>query len=396
MAPPRTLALVLAGGAGSRLELLTENRAKPVVPYGGAYRLIDVPLSNAAHSGIDHVWVVQQQHPASLADSLANGRPWDLDRTTGGLLLLPPGKGTDREGWHHGTADALWKEARLVRDFGADALVLLSADAVYRMDYADVVAEHLSSGAVVTMVTARVPRREASRYGVVEPGDGDQVAGYAYKPEQPASDVVATEVFVLSPEAALDELERVAAAADASEEEGLGDLGDDLLPRLVDAGRVREHRFAGYWQDVGTVQSYWRSHQDLLGRRPKFVLDDPDWPVLGSRSALGPVRVERGAQIGDSLLAPGCQVAGSVERSVLSPGVVVEKGAVVEESVLLPGAVVRAGARVRRAVVDSAVTVGREARVGEARGDIALLGRQATLRRGTVVPAGGRYPQPES
>jgi glucose-1-phosphate adenylyltransferase len=395
MAPPRTLVMVLAGGAGSRLELLTEHRAKPVVPYGGSYRLIDFPLSNCRHSGIGDVWVVQQQHPASLADALANGRPWDLDRSTGGLLVLPPARGSQREGWHEGTADALWKQAGLVREFAPDVLVVMSADAVYLQDYAQLVDGHLASGAAVTMVTTRVPRREASRYGVVEPGPDGALAGYSYKPERPASDVVTTEVFAFDPRRGLSELDEVAASLGEASGE-IGDLGDHLLPRLVDAGAAREHRFEGYWRDVGTVDAYWDSHMDLVRPRPPIVLDAAEWPVLSAGHRSPAARVRRGAAVADSLLSGGCDVAGEVEASVLSPGVVVEKGAVVRRSVLLAGAVVRSGAVVERAVLDNGVTVGRDASVGAARGAVALVGRGATLRRGTVVPAGGRHPEPRN
>lgn len=393
MARPRTLVLVLAGGAGSRLELLTEDRAKPVVPYGGAHRLIDFPLSNCQHSGIGDVWVVQQQHPASLADALANGRPWDLDRSTGGLLVLPPGQGSDREGWHHGTADALWKQARLIREFAPDALVVLSADAVYRCDYAEVVDGHLGSDAAVTMMTTRVARREASRYGVVETNTDGVVTSYADKPDRPASDVVTMEVFVLDPARVLDELESLMGRV--KDDEQLGDLGDHLFPRLVDEGVVREHRFTGYWRDVGTVDAYWESHMDLVRPRPRFVLDDPQWPILTAGHRAPAARVRDQADVGESMLSGGCEVAGTVHGSVLSSGVVVEAGAVVRQSVLLPGSTVRPGAVVERAVVDAGVTVGRDCSVGEPRGAVALVGRGITLRKGTVVPAGGRRPEPE-
>lgn len=392
MAPLRTLALVLAGGAGSRLELLTEHRAKPVLPFGGSYRLIDFPLSNCRHSGIGDVWVVQQQHPASLADALANGRPWDLDRSTGGLLVLPPARGSEREGWHEGTADALWKQANLVREFAPAVLLVMSADAVYRQDYADVVAGHLASSAAVTMVTTRVAREDAARYGVVEPGRDGAVAGYSYKPELPASDVIATEVFAVDPERVLSELEDVAKDLGGRSEE-IGDLGDHLLPRLVEAGAAREHRFDGYWRDVGTVDAYWESHMDLVRPKPPILLDAPEWPILSAASRSPAARVRQGAAVADSLLSGGCDVGGEVDRSVLSPGVVVERGAVVRRSVLLQGVVVRAGAVVDRAVLDTGVTVGRDASVGGSRGGVTMVGQRTTLRRGTVVPAGGRRPE---
>src|ERR671917_2282147 len=215
MALPRVLVLVLAGGAGGRLELLTEQRAKPAVPFGGVYRLIDFPLSNCQHSKIADVWVSVQFHPTSLSDHLANGRPWDLDRTFGGLMMLPPFQGTDRGGWHTGTADSLWRNAELVRQFDPDALVVVSSDAVYKLDYREVVDAHLGSGAEVTMVTTEVAPDDASRYGIVQ-ADGDRVTDYSYKPGEPATTTATNEVFVFSPGPTLDRL-------DGLQE----DLGDD-------------------------------------------------------------------------------------------------------------------------------------------------------------------------
>src|SRR3954467_11563833 len=220
MSLPRILVLVLAGGAGGRLELLTEQRAKPAVPFAGVYRLIDFPLSNCQHSGIADVWVSVQFHPTSLSDHLANGRPWDLDRTVGGLMMLPPFQGTDRGGWVRGTANLLWRQADLIREYDADALVVVSSDAVYKLDYREVVDAHLGSGAEVTMVTTDVAADDAARYGIVRV-DGDRVTDYAYKPEEPATTTATNEVFVFRTTATLDRLEALAAGAG---EEGLADL----------------------------------------------------------------------------------------------------------------------------------------------------------------------------
>jgi|tagenome__1003787_1003787.scaffolds.fasta_scaffold20917437_1 ADP-glucose pyrophosphorylase len=203
---PRVLVLVLAGGAGSRLELLTERRAKAVVPFAAAYRLVDFPLSNCQHSQLADVWITMQFHPASLSEHLANGRPWDLDRTTGGLMTLAPYRGDEREGRHSGTADSVWRNADLIRRYRADALVVLSADAVYRLDYRAVVDAHLGSGAEVTLVTTEVDAADAGRYGVVSVGEGGSVRQYAYKPDEPEGTTVANEVFVLTPDAVLDRL----------------------------------------------------------------------------------------------------------------------------------------------------------------------------------------------
>jgi glucose-1-phosphate adenylyltransferase len=382
---PKALLLVLAGGAGGRLELLTEQRAKPAVPYAGHYRLIDVPLSNALHSGLEHVWVVEQFNPASLSDHLSNGRPWDLDRTTGGLLVLHPHLGNGKQGWHQGTADAIWRQSSLIRELAPDALVVVSADAVYRLDYDDVVADHLDSDAAVTMVTTRVDRDDAERYGVVQV-DAGTITDYAHKPDRPASDLVANEVFVFDPGRVLDLLDELADGADDS---GLDDLGDALLPRLVREGAAREHRLEGYWRDLGTVDAYWDAHMDLVRPDPPFVPDDTAWPLVTLPGRSGPASVLHGARVTDSLLSPGARVGGEVTGSVLSPGVVVEAGATVVDSVLLHGAVARAGATVRRAVVDAGAEVCAGVTVGGA-GGVALVG--CGERVDADVPAGGRQP----
>ncbi|MDQ3734121.1 MAG: glucose-1-phosphate adenylyltransferase [Actinomycetota bacterium] len=390
MALTRILAMVLAGGAGGRLELLTENRAKPAVSYGGMYRLIDFPLSNCLRAGIADVWVLQQFNPGSLSDHLANGRPWDLDRTTGGLLVLHPYQGDERGGWHQGTADALWRNAPMIREFGPEALVVVSADAVYKLDYRDVAQGHLDSGASVTMVTTQVDKANAGRYGVVQVAGDGAITDYQYKPDEPASDLVTNEVFVFTPDRVLDLLDDLAKQVD--QEKGLEDLGDHVLPALVQAGEAREHRFEGYWRDVGTVPTYWESHMDLLESEPPIDLDEPGWRIQtqGGRSAAA--GVEKGADVDNSLLSAGCYIAGTVRHSVISPDVRIEAGARVEDSVILHGVVVRSGATVVRSILDQGVEIGTDVRVG-GDGDIALVGGEAQVPAGTVVPAGGRFPE---
>jgi len=392
MAHPRTLVLVLAGGAGSRLELLTHSRAKPAVPYAGHYRLVDVVLTNCRHSGLSEVWLTQQTNPVSLTDHLNGGRPWDLDRTRGGLLVLAPreDKDTGKGGFAQGTADVLWRHTELIRDFAPDALVVVSSDAVYALDYEVVVRDHLESGAQVTMVTTRVDPDDASRYGVVQVEDG-RITDYAYKPEEPAGDLVTNEVFVFDPGTVLDLLDELGEAAG---NEGLEDLGDQVLPRLVEAGKAREHRLAGYWRDLGTIDAYWAAHMDLLADPPPFDPGDPSWPLLTVGGHRRPARVRAGAELTDALLSPSADVAGVVRRSVLSPGVVVEAGAEVEDSVLLPDVVVRAGATVRRAVLDEGVEVQGGCTIGgDGDGDIVVVGRGETVS--TDLPAGARQPKPE-
>ena len=391
MARVKTLVVVLAGGAGGRLELLTHDRAKPAVPFAGTHRLIDFPLSNCHNAELSDVWVVQQFNPISLSDHLSNGRAWDLDRTTGGLLLLQPRLGPDeRGGFPQGTADALWRNAPLIREFGPEMLVVVSADAVYAMDYGALVDEHMETDAAVTMVTSEVEPEDAGRYGVVQL-DGERVRDYAYKPDEPAGNLVSNEVFAFRPQPLLDAIEEL--AADGGQE-ALEDLGDALLPRLVAEGRARAHALKGYWRDVGTVDAYWTAHQELLADPPPLDLDDPAWPVLTHATARrASARVLPGAAVRESLLAPAARVSGTVERSVVARGAVVEDGALVRDSVLLPGAVVRAGATVTRAILDDAVEVCGDARVGDDGGEIALVGLRASVPAGTSIPAGGRHPE---
>lgn len=392
VAVTRILVVVLAGGEGGRLEMLTDSRAKPAVSYGGMYRLIDFPLSNCLRAGIADVWVLQQYSPSSLSDHLANGRPWDLDRTTGGLLVLHPHQGDERGGWHQGTADALWRQAPIIREFEPEALVVVSADAIYKLDYGLVVAEHLASDASVTMVTTQVDKSDAGRYGVVQVDEDGSITDYAYKPDDPASDLITNEVFVFTPNRVLDLLDELADEVD--QDSGLEDLGDHLLPKLVAAGEGREHRFEGYWRDVGTIPAYWESHMDLLADEPPIDLDEPGWRIqtAGGRSAAA--GVDKGAEVDNCLLSPGCHIAGSVSRSVISPDVRVEAGARVEDSVLLHGVVVRSGAVVVRSIIDQDVEIGTDARIG-GDGDITLVGGESKLPSGTVVAAGGRYPEPK-
>lgn len=391
MALPRILVLVLAGGAGGRLELLTDRRAKPAVPFAGVYRLVDFPLSNCLHSGIADVWMSVQFHPTSLSEHLANGRPWDLDRTSGGLLTLPPFQGTERGGWNTGTADSLWRQAEQIRAFAPDALVVVSSDAVYKLDYRDVAEAHLGSGAEVTMVTTEVEAGDAPRYGIVEVGDGGRVTGYAYKPDEPAATTATNEVFVFSPTATLDRLEGLAREAG---EEGLEDLGTALLPAQTADGLARAVPLDGYWRDVGTVPAYWEAHRDFIRDEPPLDLDDPSWPIRTRGGRHSAARLLRGSVVEDSLVSGGTRVGGEVRGSVLSPGVVVERGATVVDSVLLPGVRVRAGATVTRAVLDDGVEVGERATVG-GDGEIALVGHRAVVEAGTRLAAGARLPEPE-
>ena len=342
---------MLAGGKGSRLGPLTANRAKPAVPFAGIYRLIDFALSNCHHSRVSDVWVLQQYDPRVLTDHLSNGRPWDLDRTYGGMRVVHPSLGDDEEsGFYAGNADAIWRSCASIRAFDPELVLVLSADAVYRLDYGEVLERHLETGAEVTMVTTEVAPEQAGRFGVVEL-EGERVRAFEYKPERPRTDVVTTEVFVYEPRPLLDTLAELAEGEDE-----LQDFGQ-LLPRLVERGKAYGFPLDGYWRDVGTLESYWEGHMDLLGSEPALDLDDADWPILTWGVPRPPARVQDGAQMTESLVSPGARVAGEVSSSVLGPGVVVEAGATVRRSVLLNDAVVAADAVLEQAIVEAEARV---------------------------------------
>ena len=379
MAGPRILALILAGGEGGRLGPLTDVRAKPAMPFAGVYRLIDFPLSNCVHSGISDVWVLQQYQPHALNEHLANGRPWDLDRTYGGLKILQPYLGDADSGWYEGNADALYRNAAVIESFDPDVVLVLSADHVYKLDYRDVVGRHLDKNAGVTLVTTRVPREQASRFGTVEADGEGRVTGFEYKADEPASEIATAEVFVYTAETLLTTLSEL--ADDGDGESGLTDFGVELLPKLVADGEAWEYRLDGYWRDVGTIESYWQAHMELLAPEPPLVLDERPWPILTYGIQHQPARIEGSATVDAAWISPGCEVRGHVERSVLGPGVVVEEGAVVRESVVFEGTMIRRGAIVERAIVDEAVEVGENARVGDEDG-IAVVEREARIGAG--------------
>lgn len=404
MQRPKILALILAGGAGSRLDVLTAERAKPVMPFGGTYRLIDFALSNCMHSRINDVWVIEQYELHSLNEHLANGRPWDLDRTYGGLQVLPPfeadnARVTEDEsntgGFAVGNADAIYRHRRLIREFAPDLLIVLSADHIYKLDFNDVVEHHLKTEAGVTIVTTKVPRAEASRFGNVIVGDDGIIAEFAYKPDAPLSDIVTTEVFVYSTSVLFEQLDKLSGDDDGDSE--LRDFGHELLPSLVAGKQAVDFRLKGYWRDVGTLESYWQAHQDLLADKSSLQLDDPRWSICTFGAPRLPARIHETARITNSLISPGCVVRGKVRDSVLARGVIVEENAIIERSIILDDCHIEAFAHISHAIVDTKTRVMKNARIGAPPAaekitddDITVIGAEATIAAQSIVTAGAR------
>jgi glucose-1-phosphate adenylyltransferase len=378
MTRPRVLAVVLAGGAGTRMAPLTDDRAKPSLPFAGTHRLVDFALSNCRNSDLTEVWVIEQHDPHSLIEHLANGRPWDLDRTIGGFRILHPFATGSDERWHEGNAHALHAHREFIRELAPTHVLVMSADHIYRYDHRDLIDAHLGSGAGLSVLTVEVD--DPSRYGVVDVREG-RVGSFAYKADDPPSSIALTEDFLYDTELLLDELDAI---VDEHGEEGLGDFGDHLLPRLVDRGAVHAVAFDGYWRDVGLVDAYWQAHMDLLGERPVLDLDDRERPLLGRLAYRPAARVAPGATVVDSMVSPGSVVAGRVERSVVGPGAHVAAGALVRDSILMDEVTVEAAATVERAIVadGSTVRTGAEVRGGDG---IAVVPTRTTVA-GTWSP----------
>ncbi|WP_027860994.1 glucose-1-phosphate adenylyltransferase family protein [Marmoricola sp. URHB0036] len=408
METTKILAIIQAGGAGGRMDVLTLERAKPALPFGGSYQLLDFPLSNLVNSGVDDVWLSVQYQAAALQEQVRNGRPWDLDRTGGGLRLLIPQQGTgsmDEEGFAHGNADELFRLRDDLRRADPDLVLVMSADHVYRLDYRDVVDTHRAKDAEVTIVVTDlegVYGEDPADHGVVETNRLGRVTSFAYKPDRPATSMVATEVFLYRPDVLVEVLEELHREQsdepdegdDGTGDTGLGDFGDLLLPRFVDRGKVYAHRLDGYWRDLGQPHHYLNAHLELIDRRADLFA--ADWPIRTMQPQREPTYVETGARLEDSLLSSGSRVAGTVIRSVVGPGVVVEEGAEVVESVLFGDTVVRSGARVTRAIVDRGCELQDGAVVGSAdvhlddADAIPIVGQDSTV--GSELPAGARLP----
>ncbi len=350
------MAVILAGGEGERLSILSQERAKPAVPFGGKYRIIDFTLSNCTNSGINDVVVLTQYNPRSLNDHIGLGRPWDLDRNNGGVKLLQPyiARGRLAE-WYRGTADAVLRNLNVVEHSHGDTVLVLAGDHIYKMDYQPFVAAHRRHRADVTIAVRRVPLAEASRMGILALDDHDRVTEWQEKPKQPRSDLASMGVYVFSKKS----LRRWLS-------EDRVDFGANVVPAMLEAGaRVYGYRYNGYWQDVGTIQSFWEANMALLDDDPELDLYDKDWIVHTRSEERAPAKVGPTAQVHRSLISHGCVIAGTVVNSVLSPGVRVEVGAVVRESIVMFDSVIRSGAVVDRAILDKEVVVGQGAIVGD-------------------------------
>ena len=383
------IAMLLAGGQGSRLYALTQNVAKPSVPFGGKYRIIDFPLSNCANSGIDTVGVLTQYRPLQLNSYIGNGQPWDLDVTDGGVYILPPYQSAGEKGsWFSGTANAIYQNMAFIENYDPENVLILSGDHIYKMDYADMLREHLEHDAACTISVLQVSMEEATRFGIMNLGEDGYVCEFEEKPRHPKSDLASMGIYIFNWKKLREYL-----IADENDPTSSKDFGKNIIPKMLCAGeKLWPYRFSGYWRDVGTITSLWDANMDMLSTT-LINLYDPSWPISSRSPICPPHFTGENAHINHSIVTEGCEIDGTVENSVLSSAVRVGTGANIIYSVLMPGAVVEEGATVEYAIVGENTVVHKGAHVGAPpdgtdEWGVATCGPNIEIREGAQVPAG--------
>jgi glucose-1-phosphate adenylyltransferase len=386
----KTRAVILAGGEGARLGILTAKRTKPAVPFAGKYRIIDFTLSNCVNSGIFDIMLLAQYRPHSLIEHIGAGGPWDLNRDfTGGVRIYSPYRTRDSSEWYLGTADAVQQNFRFVKQNTPDLILILSGDHIYKMDYAKMIDAHLRNQADLTIAAKPVLLEEAPRFGILGVDQDQRVTSFVEKPELPPSNLANMGVYLFN----FSILNQVL-WEDHQRRDSSHDFGKDVLPSMVDQSmRVFTYPFDGYWVDVGTVKSYWQAHMDLLADPPSMDFNDRTWIMHTRTEERPPVRIASGSVIQDSMITDGCVIApdAHVERSVLSPGVRVESGAIIRESILLTDACIEQGARIERAIIDKRVRIGQNALIGSQSDEelaFAMVGKNSLIPPGLQVEGG--------
>ena len=354
------VAMLLARGQGSRLYVLTKNVAKPAVPFGGKYRIIDFPLSNCINSGIDTVGVLTQYEPHVLNAYIGSGQTWDLDRLRGGVSVLPPYQRGKASEWYKGTANAIYQNIPFIADYDPEYVLILSGDHIYKMDYNKMLRQHKETGADATIAVLDVPLSEASRFGIMNCKPDGTIYEFEEKPKEPKSTLASMGIYIFSWKKLRKYLEE-----DEANSKSSNDFGKDIIPAMLANGeKMVSYRFEGYWKDVGTIESLWEANMDLLSPNSGLNLSDDSWKIYGRTTGSPPHFTAKGAKVQHTLLSEGCEIAGNVSESVLFSDVKVAKNANVEYSILMPGAVVEEGANVRYAIVASGAVIAKGASIG--------------------------------
>ena len=387
----RCIAMLLAGGQGSRLHVLTRKTAKPAVPFGGKYRIIDFPLSNCVNSGIDTVGILTQYQPLELNEYIGNGQPWGLNKTHSCAQVLPPYERHDKKsGWYKGTANAIYQNIDFIKRFDPDYVVILSGDHIYKMDYAAMVEYHEKNNASCTIAVRNVPLSEASRFGILNTNPDNSIYEFEEKPKKPKSTNASMGIYVFNWKVLHDAL-----VADEDDPKSSNDFGKNIIPNLLNSGhKMMAYPFDGYWKDVGTIDSLWEANMELLGKNPEFnIRGDERSKIYARNSALPSSYIDDDAKTVNCFIAEGCEVYGTVRHSVVSVGCTIGKDAVVEDSVLMPGVVIEDGTIVRHAILGEDSRVGRNAVVGGAFGEgeqkeISVTSKGAVVEANTALMPG--------
>ena len=351
------VAMILAGGQGSRLGALTKNVAKPAVPFGGKYRIIDFPLSNCVHSGINTVGVLTQYQPLELNRYIGNGNPWDLDRSHGGVYVLPPYQSAKAGEWYKGTANAIYQNLSFLESFKPENVLILSGDHIYKMHYGEMLKAHKESGAAVTIAVMPVPWEEASRFGIMNVDEEGTITDFEEKPAEPKSNLASMGIYIFTYEVLKKYLE-----ADERDPSSANDFGKNIIPE--NGEKMVSFRFEGYWKDVGTIHSLWEANMDLVDQPPKFDLNDRSWSIYSRNMALAPHYVGQNAKITNSTVTEGCFIDGEIKHSVIFGGVELGEGSVVSDSVIMPGAKIGKNVVIEKAVIGADAVIGDGAKVG--------------------------------
>ena len=378
------IAMLLAGGQGSRLYDLTKQTAKPAVSFGGKYKIIDFPLSNCINSGIDTVGVLTQYQPLALNEYIGNGAAWDLDRSRGGLSVLPPYQGSKSSDWYKGTANAIYQNINFIKQYSPDYVLILSGDHIYRMDYSKMLEQHKSTGAACTVATITVPMEEASRFGICNTSPDGSIYEFEEKPKTPKNNQASMGIYIFNTDILIEYLE-----TDEADENSSNDFGKNIIPNLLNNGeKLHSYKFDGYWKDVGTISSLWESNMDLIGENPILNLSDKNFRIFSKNRARAPQFIGANSCISNSLISEGCQIYGTVVNSILSGGVVVKEGAIVKDSIIMDDVVVGENARIFTAIVDSDVIVGEGATVGTenaAKDNIVVVAKGTEVKANTIL-----------
>ncbi len=354
------VAMILAGGQGSRLGALTKYVAKPAVPFGGKYRIIDFPLSNCVHSGIDTVGVLTQYQPLELNTYIGNGNPWDLDRNNGGVYVLPPYQSAKAGEWYKGTANAIYQNISFLEGFNPENVLILSGDHIYKMHYGDMLKAHKEADAAITIAVMPVPWEEASRFGIMNVDENGMIVEFEEKPKEPKSNLASMGIYIFKYDVLKKYLNE-----DEHDPESSNDFGKNIIPKMLANGeKMVSYTFEGYWKDVGTVQSLWEANMDLIDNPPKFDLYDKRWVIYSKNSALAPHYIGENAKVTSSTITEGCTILGEVNHSVIFSGVTIGEGSEIKDSVIFPGAVIGNNVKIEKAVIGQGAVIGHGAEIG--------------------------------